>query len=441
MSDYTFFSKDPGNWGKSYQSLWGCHNICLLLQWFYVAQVTQSDLTSLTLLKAWVDNERFCSDVAFLLVLPKGGIVGERVYGLTMVWVHPYQARVSTLGIATKQFTQLASTGPNWPYVLMQLNGDACHGSLPKEGHLSVLAEEGTSHVPCGRIQQLEVCQLLSSGSQVVYLERLNGCQMLVIMTLPESLSQGVDPSQRQINPLQVDLSQTATEEQEPKAPYPGGGLSPTPAASPTQAFPLKAGQISMTMEVSELLSWAVQDTPGPVSGSSTPKRPGSPALVAMLPLKQEDPTKLVDTSSQVSTPDDAEMNNPTLEEIYISLPPPVETSGPSREAPSVDVAQLQEEANKALDHLLATRSSLDARWRQQVSDFGMVLHLIESETTEAVKAVKALCACTIWDVETCLTALISEAKVWHATCCKEIEDDCSLAVAEAENHYSTTIQ
>ena len=99
---------------------------------------------------------------------------------------------MSTLGGAAEQLIQLASTGPNWPYALVQLNGDACHVPLPKEGHLSVMAEGHTSYVPYRRIQQLEVCQLLSSGSQVLYPEGLNGCQVPVIMTLPESLSQGV---------------------------------------------------------------------------------------------------------------------------------------------------------------------------------------------------------------------------------------------------------
>ena len=89
--------------------------------------------------------------------------------------------------------TQLAAIGPNWPYTLLQLNGDTCHVPLSKEGHLSVLAEEHTTHAPYRRIQQLEVCQLLSSASQVVYPEGLNGLQVLVIMTLPEShVSQGV---------------------------------------------------------------------------------------------------------------------------------------------------------------------------------------------------------------------------------------------------------
>ena len=128
-----------------------------------------------------------------------------------MVLVHPYQAGVSTLGGTAEQLTQLASTGTNWPYTLVQLNGDTHHVPLPKEGNLSVLAEEHTSHVPYGRIQLLEVHQLLSSGSQMVYLEGLNGCQVLVIMTLPESLSQGVTMLKGKSTYLQVDLSQSAT--------------------------------------------------------------------------------------------------------------------------------------------------------------------------------------------------------------------------------------
>ena len=82
-----------------------------------------------------------------------------------------------------------------------------------------------------------------------------------------------------------------------------------------------------MTMEVSKLLSWAVLDMSGLVSGSSTPKRSGSLALATTLPLKPEDPAKPVDTSSQVSTPDDAEMDDPTLEEIHASPSPLEETS------------------------------------------------------------------------------------------------------------------
>ena len=93
-----------------------------------------------------------------------------------------------------------------------------------------------------------------------------------------------------------------------------------------------------MIMEVSKLLSQAVLDTSSLASRSSTPKRPGSLALATLLPLKLEDSIKPVDTSSQVSIPDDAEMDDPTLEEIHASLSLPVELLGPSSEAPSLNM-------------------------------------------------------------------------------------------------------
>ena len=205
------------------------------------------------------------------------------------------------------------------------------------------MTEGNTSNVPCRKIHQLDVHQLLGSGSWVVYPEGLNVCQVPVITSLPESLSNGVTMLKGESTFLQVDLSQSATKEQESKALSLGSGLSPTPATSPTRALPPKAeGQISMTMEVSKPLSRAILDTSGLASRSSTPKRPGSLALATPLPLKLGDSAKPGDTSSQVSIPDDTEMDNPILEEIHASPSPPVETPGPRGKAPSLDVTPTQ---------------------------------------------------------------------------------------------------
>ena len=153
------------------------------------------------------------------------------------------------------------------------------------------MAEGSTAMSLTERSANWRFCQPLSSGSQLVYLEGLNGCQVPVIMTLPESLSNSMTMLEGESTFLQVDLSQSAIKEQESKALSLGGGLSPTPPASPTRAFPHKVeGQISMTMEASELLSWAVLDTAGLASRSSTPKRPGSLALATLLPLSQGTP-------------------------------------------------------------------------------------------------------------------------------------------------------
>ena len=155
--DYTFFSKYPNWWDEMYQSSWGCHDICPLLRWFHITQVTQSGLSSLTHWQAWGDFERFHSNMAFLLILPKEGIAEERVYGLTVVWVHPFQARVPTLDKVAKNLTLLASGSSNWPYAFMCFHVDAHHLPPPKEGHLSVMTDGMPSNIPCGQICQLEI--------------------------------------------------------------------------------------------------------------------------------------------------------------------------------------------------------------------------------------------------------------------------------------------
>ena len=66
-----------------------------------------------------------------------------------MMWLNPYQARVSIMEEAVKQLAPLIPTEPDWLYALVQLNADACLVPLPKEGHLSVLMEGGTSSAAC----------------------------------------------------------------------------------------------------------------------------------------------------------------------------------------------------------------------------------------------------------------------------------------------------
>ena len=71
-----------------------------------------------------------------------------------------------------------------------------------------------------------------------------------------------------------------------------------------------------MTMEVRELLSRAVLDTSGHVSENSTPKSLNPIVILTPLPHKLGDPSRPVDTSSQVGALDDAEMAEASLEEV-----------------------------------------------------------------------------------------------------------------------------
>ena len=163
MADYAFFSQGSGWWGKDFLSLWGHLDICPLLHQLHVTSITQSELSSLASLKALGDAEKFHNDITFLLVSGKEEATGDRTYGLSTVWVNPYQARVSTVEEAVRELTTLVSSGPDWPCALVWLNKDTCHVPLHSEGHLGILPKGATKRTACRRIRQLEVCQLLWS--------------------------------------------------------------------------------------------------------------------------------------------------------------------------------------------------------------------------------------------------------------------------------------
>ena len=105
-----------------------------------------------------------------------------------------------------------------------------------------------------------------------------------------------------------------------------------------------------MTMEVRDLLSWAGLDTSEHASGSSTPKKQEPVVLVTHLPTKLDDFPKPVDTSSQVSALNAAEMEDAFLDEIPAPSSAINEALGPSSDASPTDAAHLWEEANKALE-------------------------------------------------------------------------------------------
>ena len=66
-----------------------------------------------------------------------------------------------------------------------------------------------------------------------------------------------------------------------------------------------------------------------------------------------------MDTSSQVSTLDDVEMVEACLGEVSTTISPIAVTPRPRSITPPTDVGQLWEKANKALEELLATKSSI----------------------------------------------------------------------------------
>ena len=169
---------------------------------------------------------------------------------------------------------------------------------LPKEGHLGILPEGGTDSTACGRISQLEVCQLLISGLQVTYPVGLNGCEDPIITSLPESLANGISLTGGRSVYIEVNIAQPIMEELDWKA-LPLGRCCSILMASPLKTTPPKPErEVSITMEVRSLLSWAMLDMSGHMSWNLTPKRPNPMIVITPPPHKLRDLSRLVDTSS-----------------------------------------------------------------------------------------------------------------------------------------------
>ena len=135
-------------------------------------------------------------------------------------------------GGSSWELTAWISSGPDWPYALVQLHEGTCHAPLPKEGHLGILPQRGAKATPCRQINQL-----LITGPQVAYPIGLNGCKEPIITLLLESLANGVSLTGGESVYLENDLPQSLAEELDQKL-LPIGKLSTTVIASPHKSTP-----------------------------------------------------------------------------------------------------------------------------------------------------------------------------------------------------------
>ena len=144
-----------------------------------------------------------------------------------------------------------ASSGPDWLYVLTQLYEGTNHAPLPKDKHLSVLPQ-GKVESPCGWISQLEVCQLLSARSRVVYPMGLNGDDQVVTINLPGLLHSGSSVTTDEHPYMKIDIPSPTPEEQDGANLPLGGGHATEVIAMPKTPW---KPRVTLMAEVGELLT------------------------------------------------------------------------------------------------------------------------------------------------------------------------------------------
>ena len=96
--------------------------------------------------------------------------------------------------------------------------------------------------------------------------------------------------------------------------------------------------------------------------------------------------------------------------------------------------------ANKALDDLLNTKGSIDARRWRAVWDLGVMLCQTESQATTTVQEARAICSQMALGIWTACSKLILEAKTGYLVAVKEAKTARSHLLQEAEATCSKVI-
>ena len=366
-----------------------------------------------------------CCNIAYLLVWVEN-TVKDRYYGISLVWVNPNQVTAATMEEAVKKLTACISSGTDWPYSLVQLYEGPHHAPLPKDKHLGILPQGKAEETPYGQISQLEVCQLLATGPQVVYHIGLNGHDEPIITTLPELLDSSISLITSKHIYLGIDIPSPPVEEPDQKIP-PLSEVSTILITSPHKSPPKLEG--SMTMEVSNLLSQAALEVSRCESKHSSPRRPTTVVVLMTPPQKPEGPLQSVNTSSQVSIKEAEAF----LEDIPTNISPIAAVSRSRSISPSVDLAELQTNAIKAPDDLLNTKGSIDTRRWRAVWELGVILHQNESPVATSIKEAKVICSQATLDARTACSWLILEAKTYFLAAVKKAKTTRGHLVQEAQ--------
>ena len=145
-------------------------------------------------------------------------------------------------------------------------------------------------------------------------------------------------------------------------------------------------------------------------------------------------------TTGQYFIPGQHWWGEASLEDIPTNISPIAAISGSNITSASVDLAELWANANKALDDLLSTKGSIDARRWRAVWDLGVMLHQNESQVATTVTEARTICSETVLDIWTACSQLILEARTGYLVVVKEAKTTRSHLLQEAEATCSKVI-
>ena len=156
------------------------------------------------------------------------------------------------------------------------------------------------------------------------------------------------------------------------------------------------------------------------------------------LPQKAEVPAPPLDTSSQASV----EEMETSLESNPINIYPPTATCSSCSNSPTVDLMELQADANLAPNYMLSVKRSSDLQRQWAIWEFEALLHQQEAEEAVANEKAKIIhsrkdldakvgCAKVVMKAKYDYRMAIQEARIIRCSQLQELEATYSEAIGE----------
>ena len=351
-------------------------------------------------------------------------------YGMALVWTSPHQAGVSMIEEALGTLSAYIWSGPDWPYVFAQLYKGSNYTSLPKDKHLGVLPQGKAEESPYGWISQLKAHKLLSAGLRVIYPVGLNGCDQSIIIDLLELLHSSSSITTDKHPYLQINIPLPTPEEPECTT-LPLGRAHATPVDTIPKT-PWKP-RITLLAEVDDLLNWGMADNYNCKPEHSAMGEEAATGTDIPLPQKAEVPAPPLDTSSQASV----EEMETSLESNPINVYPPMAACSSHSDSPTVDLMELQADANLAANYKLSVKRSLDLQRQWAIWEFEASLCQQEAKEAAANERAKIIHSRKDLDTKVGCTKVVMKAKYDYRMAVQEARTIRCSQLQESEATYS----
>ena len=406
MSKFEFFMEREDRWGNSMKTLWGSLIICPMVTCIRLPLHTVEELDSISHLKVWGNAQMPCPNMAYLLV-QVNDTPDARTYGLALVWVHPLQVRAAAMVDALDTLATFTYKGPDWPYTLIRLYEGANHMPLPANKHLSVLTPEKMESLS-GWVSQLEIHQLLSTGSLVMVPMELSGGEQAVTVNLPEPLCTSSSVTSNEHPFVEVNIPSPTTEDQGCTTPFPGKQHETLPTTIPKTPW---QPRIALVTQVTELLDRGMtnnydQESEHSVMAEHATQAEASPTQ------KTEEPLLPMETSSQTSVDGmDVSVESTPADATLATVVHSYQSDSP--------IEELKLEVNSALNSLFTTKRTSELERQGAIRDF---------ETSLCQREAEAM-------------ATFEEAKVAHSWRDLHTRIRCTEAIMKAKLEYRIAVQ